>query len=123
MNTHRDYALEYESFVRYAFGFALGEPVGRGKDPAGLGDTSIFTDDNIASVKAAIIYSMEIFISDVANHKFDTLDDIERARLDSFPNSVICAQTLLLICDLINNFNSTVRDRYYRSNNGILTLI
>ncbi len=75
--------LNYEYFIRMAFGFvATGEMLDRWEDPAGLANTDCFTSDNIAGVKAATGYALEIMSNSVINHLNTKLADAEMKRLE-----------------------------------------
>ena len=116
--------LNYEYFIRMAFGFvATGEMLDRWEDPAGLANTDCFTSDNIAGVKAATGYALEIMSNSVINHLNTKLADAEMKRLENFTKQVIDAQDLLTIDRLITDYRNTVVDQYFNINQGKISLL
>jgi hypothetical protein len=116
--------MQYEDFIKRAFGIKLngGKIIGRHEDPATLANTDKFEDRYISSVKAAVIYSMEIFRIDIVNNeKVD--DPAEDARLQEYPDKVIAAPDLPGISALITDFETTVLNVYYDTTDGVMCLI
>jgi hypothetical protein len=111
----------YEDFVRGAFTLASSKQVGRGEDPAHLGDTDRFTAREIDSVKAAVGYSMSIFVTRIENG-VSGLSDAEMSSLDSFVPQVIKASSLADIDKIIADFDSNVVNKYFSIQNGLYTL-
>jgi hypothetical protein len=116
--------MEYETFIRRAFGVKLngGKIIGRWEDPACLANTDKYEDRYISKVKAAVIYSMEIFRIDIVNNeKVD--NDAEDGRLDSYSDKVMAAPDLPAISAIIQDFETSVLDVYYDTTDGVMCLI
>ena len=114
-------AYSYETFIRKAFGHQNGSGlVGRSEDPASLANTDFFYDSHINKVKIAVAYSMEIFRSEISNSgKID--NDNEDTRLEDFIDRVMVTTSVSAISDLIEEFNTTVLNKYFNINDGIMT--
>lgn len=69
-------ALEYEVLVRSAFSYVNKEVVNRYGDPACLANTDIYSMDNIARVKSASSYAIEIFLTGVDSNNTTYVEDI-----------------------------------------------
>lgn len=114
-------ALDYEHFVCNAFATKQRQAVGRYGDPATLADTDVFITSNLSRVKAATIYAMEIYRTEVQNSGHIT-DPVEDARLDAFADSIISATSLAAISTKIKEFEQTVIGKYYVLVDGFYTL-
>ena len=117
MNTNRDKQLEYETFLRWAYGLNQGIHLDRYGDPGGVANTECFTIDNFECVKAATAYAMMIYQKDI----FTKLADVppsERDRLEQYVKDVINAPSLDSISDLITSFNESFVDKYYLRRDG-----
>ena len=115
-------ALNYETFIRRAFGYKInGQRIPRGGDPAALANTDIFTDDSIVKVKIAVGYAMQIFRLEIFNAEVID-DDSEYDRIENFCDRVITANNINEISKLIEEFETTVLDKYFNINNGVTTL-
>ena len=115
--------LNYEYFIRSAFGFAgNGEMIERSGDPADLAEAGLLSNSNLAEAKAAIAYSSIIFTTAVINHVENDLEDGEYTRLTSYAQQVIDAENAALLNDIINEFRETVLDKYFITNNGVMSL-
>ncbi len=108
--------MSYELFVRSAFSFSLGKSIGRYGDPASLADADHFRHDNIVGVKIGTGYAMEIFINYLLNNK--GFDGEEYERIESFPGRVLAASSLTEISELIDEFRSSVINRYFEVEEG-----
>ena len=114
-------ALRYESLLREAFGYALnGEIAERWGDPAGIANTDVFDEMYIEKVKAGAAYAMEIFSNPVMNKK--NLSDTEIERLEDFTKRVINADSIDTIDTIIEEFDTTVIQKYYDIQHGKITL-
>lgn len=112
-----DEAYRYESLICDAFGSWSGSAIGRHGDPGGLADSDKFTSDNIASVKAAVVYSMEILFKVAANR----ISDNENISTSDYTNSIICAESLTDIDKIITDYNQTIIKKYFKKNEyGVL---
>ena len=113
--------MNYERFVRIAFGFGTtGKTLNRCGDPAGVANTDCFSDSNIATVKVATGYAMEIMINAVLNHV--SVSDAEMMRLEEFTKKVVDASDLPTIDELITDFRKTVINKYFSISDGCITL-
>lgn len=112
--------FKYEMFVRSAFSYALKEDIERCGDPAELANTDSFNDDNIDSVKSAIGYCMSIFNKDILGIISNDYDEMER--VENFVKNIIRANTLLDIYSTLEDYNNTVKDKYYNINDGVIKL-
>lgn len=54
-------AMEYESFLRWAFGLPQGIQLEQSGDPAKEADANSFTERNLEGVKAATAYAIKIY--------------------------------------------------------------
>lgn len=115
-----DDSHNYEMFVRYAFSYALKEDIGRGEDPAELANTDIFYEDNINSIKSVIGYCMNIYNKDIIE-KIST-DNIEIERVTDFIKKIIESDTLSNISVILDDYENTVKDKYFNHSQGIITL-
>ena len=112
---------KYERFVRTAFGFGTtGEMLDRWGDPAGVATTDCFTDSNIATVKVATGYTMEIMVNAVLKHV--SVSEAETTRLEEFTKKVVEASDLSTIDGLITDFWDTVIDKFFNISSGSITL-
>ena len=112
----------YEDFVRQAFSLALQRDIDREGDPAGLAVAGLIdNDENMPSVKAAAIYSMEIFLNRIVNNGGE-ISEAEFERLENFPPRVFGAHGYREVLAIIREFNTTVKDKYYAEINGRLSL-
>jgi hypothetical protein len=101
--------LVYENFVKGAFEFALKKPISTLDDPAKLANTDYFQDGQLARVKAAVAYSMEIFNSHIRELK---PDDIDYTLMDTLLTSVISADNTEEINQLIEQYLTTIHKKY-----------
>ncbi len=116
-------ALNYESFVRTAFGFGTtGSMLERWGDPAGLANTDCFNAKDIAAVKAATAYAMEIMSYAVIEGLEGELSDAEKDQLKEFTRQVIQAPDLKAIDGLISRFNDAVVERRFQFDHGRVAL-
>ena len=116
-------ALDYETFVRRTFGYPQGGiMLERFGDPAGIANTDYFGEHNIAGIKAAVIYGMEIMSNAVVNSVEAELPDSEFQRFDDFATRVIYASDLRAIHRLIEEYKDTVISKYFVGSDGILSL-
>ena len=115
-------ALNYEGFIRLAFGY---DPehhffimVGRWGDLASLANTDIFSSRNVNKVKSATAYSMYIYINEIYNHSLLIQDDYdaESDRIDAIIDKVLKANDVMTIHGLIDEFRDTVLDKYMHTN-------
>lgn len=104
-------ALEYETFLRKAFGLHSGGMTDRWGDPAGLATTDVFNDRNIPSVKSSVSYAMEIFNQKILNDNHPNGDD-EINRLEGYTQQVLSASSINDILELIRSYKSTVLEKY-----------
>ena len=114
-------ALNYEHFVRAAFGYP-GAVLDRWGDPAGLANADLINGQHLDKVKVATAYSMQIFITDILEKKAEQLADSEHERIESFFLDVTQANDIETIDKLITEFKNTVIDCYYERNDGQLRL-
>jgi hypothetical protein len=110
--------MDYEMFVRRAFGLALkkGGLVGRGEDPAEMADTDRYTDFRVNSLKAAVIYSMEIYSS----HLREGLGEKVHEEVDGFLGKVMNAKAIHEVTPLIRDYQKRVIEQYFSFEKGIL---
>ena len=106
--------LEYELFVRGAFEYVLGKFPDRAGDPAGLADTTIFSDIYLPQAKAATAYAMEIYCRKIED---SNIDEDEKASIEGFTGKAIDAESLSDLSDLIDEFNIAVVNKYFRDAN------
>lgn len=111
--------LSYEMFVRNAFSYALKENIGRWGDPAGLANTDTFNTNDIDSVKSAIGYCMNIYNKDILE-KLN--DEIESGRIEDFVKKIIGANTLSDISTILDDYETTVKNKYFTNSDGIIIL-
>lgn len=111
--------LSYEMFVRNAFSYALKEDIERCEDPAKLANTDAFNTDNIDSVKSAIGYCMNIYNKDILER---LNDDVENGRIEDFVKKIIGANTLSDISTILDDYETTVKNKYFTHANGIIKL-
>jgi hypothetical protein len=104
-------ALEYEWFLRTAFGLTDGCAIDRGADPAGLADYDVFDQDNVDTIKAAVCYSMEAFAGHIPGG--EDLSEEEWGHIARFVPRVIGAPSVAEVVDLIREFWDTVVERFY----------
>jgi lactam utilization protein B len=112
-------AYKYETFVRRAFSLR-GTLIDRSGDPASLADTDVFSERKIDSVKAAIVYSMEIFNSEVENKC--SIPDDESDNLENFIKQIINAANLQEISTILDSYIEKVEDKYFIRKDGLETL-
>ena len=95
-------ALDYEIFIRSAFGYANKRNIERFDDPAGLADTDIYSDKNIENIKAATSYSIGIFLNGV--NSGDT----------SYIKKIINAHSIKNISTIIDEFKNNFISKHYK---------
>jgi len=109
-------AMDYELFVRSAFGYKTGEMPGRGGDPARIAEADWFRHDDIAKVKIGAGYAIEIYAGDVLNNC--EVDDREWNRIEGFTTRVLESDSVGDIATIIDEFKTTVLDQYYTTGEG-----
>lgn len=112
-----DDSLEYESFLRWAFGLQRNIHVDRWGDPAQVADTDFFAENNLEGVKAATAYAMLIYKNDIVN-KYSDIPSAEYERLKNFVVNVVRAESVIEVSGLITGFNESFVDRFYIRENG-----
>lgn len=112
--------LEYEYFVRNAFGYSLKTEIDRSGDPARCGDADNFHNEQLSSVIAGASYSMSIYISDIINSCNNTEEEDER--INTFLNRVIACRNVQEVGDVLDDFNRNVFSRYYTQSEGKISL-
>lgn len=109
MNTEYGSRMEYEHFLRGAFGLQSGILIDRYGDPAGAADTDSFTPNDIEGVKAATAYAMMIYRRDLVNKR--AVPESDHIRLDNFVKAVINSSSLEDISGQITGFNESFVNR------------
>ena len=115
-------AINYEMFLRTAFGYKQGGLLERCGDPAGIANADSFSQVNLAAVKAGTGYAMEILANSVINDSGQELENAEWNRLEKFTERVINAVSLYKIDVIINDFRDSVIDKYFDINDRKMTL-
>lgn len=114
----KDCGLQYEIFVRKAFGYSeRSQSIERGSDPAELALAGLFTEKNLAKIKVAVAYSIIVFTNkamEILNAEELDLDtsDKEITRFRTLLESTISATELKLISNIINDVNNSIIDKY-----------
>lgn len=114
-------AMQFETFIRRAFGLKEGQMLERWGDPAALANTDQFSEGNISAVKVGIGYSFEILSTEIFN-KVEDIDDSEYKRIEQFTDRVVAAENLKQISEIIKEYVNTVEEKYFQSNDGVMTL-
>ncbi len=109
-------AMEYESFLRWAFGLPQGIHIDQCGDPARETDANSFTERNLEGVKAATAYAMKIYWQNIVDQP--NVPQSDHDRLKNFVINVINASTLDDISSLIAGFNESFVERYYQRSHG-----
>jgi len=107
-------AMNYELFIRSAFGLALGTRVGRLEDPAAFADTDTFSNSNLPAVKAGTGYAIGIY----QNNMPRSSQSIEAC--EDFLTRTMNAVNITEISNLITTFNAEIIEKYYSRNDGVL---
>lgn len=115
-------AMNYETFLRAAFGYKQGGMLERWGDPAGIANTDSFSLENLAAVKVGTGYAVEILSNSVFNDSGQKLEDAEWSRLERFTERVINAASLIEIDKIITEFRDSVIDKYFDLHDGKMTL-
>ena len=115
-------AMNYETFLRSAFGYKEEGFLDRCGDPAGIANTDNFSDENIASVKAGTGYAMQILSNAIINKYSKDIDYDELDRLESFTKRVIDVTSLVEIDEAIHEFRDSVVNKYFEINEGKMML-
>ena len=111
--------MEYESFLRWAFGLPLGIHLDRYGDPAKAADTDSFTLKNLESVKAATAYAMMIYWNDIVAQTHIPQSDHDK--LQNYVKEVLDSSSLDNISNLTTSFNEFFVNKYYKRSNGKIT--
>jgi len=116
-------AINFETLVRRAFGYiTTGRMVDRWGDPAQLANTDQFREENLAAVKVGAGYAIEIFTNEILNKKGETLSGQEYSRLEQFTNKIVSAKDLKEVSLIVDEFEKTVEKRYFRFDDGVMSL-
>lgn len=111
-----DCRMEYELFIRRAFGMALGDMPGRGADPAGLADADYFSkySGNLNDVKIGLGYAVRIY-----GHQLELKDQDAYAKesdfIDGWIDAVMNAGTFEELCEKIEEFKTRILGVYFAS--------
>lgn len=108
-------AMNYELFIRSAFGLALGTRVGRLEDPAAFADTDTFSNSNLPAVKAATGYAIGIYQNNIKLRDSEVIQVCE-----VFLTLTMNAVNVTEILKLITTFNADIIGKYYSRNDGVL---
>lgn len=99
--------LDYENFIRDAFGQSSGTLVDRWGDPASFANTDSFNNDNLSNVKYAVGYSMGIFRNMIYSQGMG-ISDQDHDYIDGFADRLMQCQDIDCIHDLIKEFENNV---------------
>lgn len=108
-------AMNYELFIRSAFGLALGTRVGRLEDPAAFADTDTFSNSNLPAVKAGTGYAIGIYQNNIKPWSSQSIETCE-----DFLTRTMNAENITEISNLITTFNAEIIEKYYSRNDGVL---
>ena len=110
--------MEYEMFVLRAFGLAIngGKVLGRSDDPASMGNTDRYSTLRFNSLKATIMYSMEIYSSNMR----DGLSDEIHEMVDGFLKKVIDAVSISEMTIILRDYQKLVVEKYFSLEKGIM---
>ena len=103
--------LKYEYFIRDAFALGSDKSIDRWGDQACLANANNYSDLFINSVKVAIGYAMEIYNYDIMNDMNTT--EKERERINNLLQRLLLASNINEITPILDEYITTVRDRYY----------
>ncbi|KLO24771.1 hypothetical protein [Marinitoga sp. 1155] len=124
-------ALDYEYFILNAFKYAfkrdygIVKNLGRGQDPAGLGEASYVSyedPDNIEKAKIGICYSIGIYLKELNEIVLSKEDYEEYNYLNSFIKRIISAKNYEEVLKIQKEFVEKVFNKYYNLSDGIITL-
>lgn len=110
-----DAAMEYEWFIRTAFGLALDKRVERFEDPAGFADTDTFTNGNLPVVKAATGYAVGIYRNHIKTNP-ETINDT----CANYLCRIMSAVHVNEIANIIQEFNAEVVEQCFDRVDGAL---
>ncbi|QYM61192.1 hypothetical protein [Bacillus subtilis] len=111
-----DTGMEYESFIRRAFGISLnGKIIDKWEDPASLANANYFhSAEEISLVKAGVAYAMSIYVFHARNYK--NLSSSEENKMKEYINSIQNATSHKEILELIRSFDEEVVNAYNLNN-------
>lgn len=115
-----DYDLEYEQFLRLAFGLEQRKLISRYDDPAGVADADQFSPDNLEVVKVSVAYAMMVYRNTI--RKQADIQQSDNTRFSNYVIKVVNAEYLANISDLITGFNESIVNRYFKIEDGCINL-
>lgn len=115
-----DYDLEYEQFLRLAFGIEQRKILSRYDDPAGVANAAEFSPDNLEVVKASVAYAMMVYRKTIS--KKADIQQSDNTRISNYVIKVVNAECLDDISDLITGFNESIVNRYFKIEDGFIDL-
>jgi len=110
-----DDAMRYEIFMRAIFSDALGKPIDRSGDPAGLAETDLFRASELDSIKFCAGYAISIVIRRIRSEFH--INEAESEWFSKLVHRLSGCRKFEVAKQLIEQFRFRMEQKYYKIEN------